>query len=71
MEYQVDPEKRFKSNPKEDELGIRITVFISGSSKSDRRKLRQLWERIEDSDELSTLLEVVEAAGKGKIPPYL
>lgn len=64
MEVSVLPEWKLEGAKERDRLSVRITLHLTASTKGDKKKLQEIWQRLETNDSVDALLLLMrESAG--------
>lgn len=60
MKVDIIPQKKFEQIDDNAKLSIRLTLSAEGTTKEERKALRTLWEKIDDTKDVKTLLDIMK-----------
>ncbi|MFT8347739.1 hypothetical protein [Clostridium saccharoperbutylacetonicum] len=66
MEIKIRPQKKLEQIEDNAKLSIRITLSAEGTTNKDKQELRTLWEKIDDTNDIETLLNIIKDFDKKK-----
>lgn len=59
MRVDIKPERKLNSTSSEMDLGVRVTLHLTGRSKEDKQKMMEAWEKLERDDSVHELIKLI------------